>query len=186
MPFCSLTTVLLLIKAPPLILTLLEFWNIVVIQRRITNQRQWFRCLAVLMTFVTERSTRCPLADQTLPNDITTHTHFFEQQFRTETRTGILNLIGRNRKDESGGGRKKKSSFNIVLEAFYYRENVSYYLTFYGVTQEEPPVCRCSYTLVITVYKSSLITFRRLTKAIKVNNNLSPPFKYLFHFRPSD
>ena len=82
--------------------------------------------------------------------------------------------------------KEKKSSFNIVLEAFYYRENVSYYLTFYGVTQEEPPVCRCSYTLVITVYKSSLITFRRLTKAIKVNNNLSPPFKYLFHFRPSD
>ena len=33
MPFCSLTKVLLLIKAPPLILTLLEFWNIVGFKR---------------------------------------------------------------------------------------------------------------------------------------------------------
>ena len=37
MPFCSLRKVLLLIKAPPVILTLLEYWNIRWIQRRVTS-----------------------------------------------------------------------------------------------------------------------------------------------------
>ena len=105
--------------------------------------------------------------------------HIFSNSNFGETRTGILDLFGRNWKDESGGGRKKNLFGSILKERIIL-------FNFYGVSEEEPPVCRCSYTLVITVYESSLITFRRLTKAMKVNNNLSPPFKYLFHFRPSD